>query len=155
TVGTDEGRGSNALAVFDLHADAVPFEVESDDPAVGAELDPFTPRSATVEERAVDVSPMSDGVGIAEASAEAVVGRDVDHRFTADRVHHQQALDEDRLLLHALADAERVDRVPGVRRELDTRPDLAELVRLLQEEDAEALDRQSESGSQPADAAAG
>ena len=64
-------------------------------------------------------------------------------------VHHQQALDEHRLLLHQLADAERVERVPGVGRELDAGADLAELARLLEHEHAEALNRQAERAARP------
>ena len=71
------------------------------------------------------------------------------------RVHHQQPLDEDRLALHQLADAERIERRPCVRRDLDTGADLAEAVRLLEHQRAEALFRQSDRGREAADAAAG
>src|SRR5206468_6973791 len=52
------------------------------------------------------------------------------------------------------ANAERIDRVPGVRRQLDSGSDLAELVRLLEDEHAKALDCQTKRRGQPADAAA-
>jgi hypothetical protein len=49
---------------------------------------------------------------------------------------------------------ERVERVPGVGRELDAGADLAELRRLLEHHRAEALAREGERGGEPADAAA-
>ena len=53
------------------------------------------------------------------------------------------------------ADAERVERVPGVRRDLDAGADLAELRRLLQHHRAETLARQRQRRGEAADAAAG
>ena len=67
----------------------------------------------------------------------------------------QQVLDEDGLLLHSLADAERIDGVPGVRRELDAGANLAELGRLLEHDDPEAASRQAERHGEAADTAPG
>jgi hypothetical protein len=64
-------------------------------------------------------------------------------------------LDEDRLSLHQVADAERVDGVPGVGRELDAGADLAELARLLEDQAAKAFAGEGERGGEAADAAAG
>src|SRR4029078_9652088 len=98
---------------------------------------------------------MRDRVRIGEAPGEALVERDVDHLFAAHAVHHQQALDEDGFLLDQLADAERVERVPGIGCDLEARAYLAELRRLLEHDALEALARQSERGGEAADAAAG
>ena len=92
---------------------------------------------------------------VAEALREALVERDVDHPFAAYTVEHEQALDEHRLFLHQAAHAQRVERVPGVGRELDAGADLAELRRLLQHDRAEALARERERRGEPAYAAAG
>src|SRR4051812_11872636 len=98
---------------------------------------------------------MRDCVGIAEAPCEALVQRDVDDSFAADAVEHQQALDEHRFLLHQLPDAEGVERVPGVGRDLDAGADFAELRGLLEHQRAEAAARQRQRGGQAAEAAAG
>jgi hypothetical protein len=45
--------------------------------------------------------------------------------------------------------------MPGIGRELDAGADLAELARLLEDDDAEVLARQSESGRESAKAAPG
>src|SRR5437667_272643 len=73
----------------------------------------------------------------------------------AGPVHHQQVLDEHGLPLHSLADAERIDGVPGVRRELDAGADLAELGGLLEHDDPEVAPRQRERHGEAADPAPG
>ena len=103
----------------------------------------------------MDVGAMRDGVRIAEALREARVERDVDHLLAGHAVHHQQALDEHRFLLHELADAERIERVPGVGGDLDAGADLAELRRLLEHHALESLARERQRGGEAADAAAG
>ena len=93
--------------------------------------------------------------GLPKRLREALVERDVDHLLAAHAVEHQQVLDEHRFLLHQRADAERVERVPGVGRDLDAGADLAELRRLLEHHRAEALARERQRGGEAADAAAG
>src|SRR5690242_21128399 len=131
------------------------FDFESGDAGIRTKLDQLRQRLAAVEERAVDVGAVRDRVRIGEALREALVERDVDHRLAAHAVHHEQALDEHRFLLHQGADPERVERVPGIGRDLDAGADLAELRRLLEHDRAEALARQRERRSEAADAAAG
>jgi len=119
------------------------------------QLDQLGQRLAAIEERAVNVGAVCHRVRVAEALREALVERDVDHLVTADPVEHQEMLDENRLLLHQPADPERVERVPGVGRDLDAGADLAELRGLLEHHRAEPLARQRERRGEPADAAAG
>ena len=102
----------------------------------------------------MDVRPMRHGIGIAEAPGEALVERDVDHRFAGHAVHHEDVLYEHGFLLDELAYAKRVDRVPGIGRELDAGADLAELARLLEHEHAEVLACERERGGEPSNAAA-
>src|SRR5688572_31148752 len=64
-------------------------------------------------------------------------------------------LDEHRLLLHQRSNPERIERVPGVGRDLDAGADLAELRRLLEDHRAEALARERQRRGEAADAAAG
>ena len=103
----------------------------------------------------MDVSAVRHGVGVAEAGGEALVERDIDHPLGAHAVHHEQPLDENGLLLHQAADAEGVERMPGVGSELDAGADLAELRRLLEHHRTEAFAREGERGGEAADAAAG
>src|ERR1044072_3916129 len=98
----------------------------------GAQLDQVRERLAAVEQRAVDVGAVRDSVRIAEALGETLVERNVDHPLGAHAVHHQQALDEDRFLLHQAPDPQGIERVPGVGRELDAGADLAVVRRLLE-----------------------
>jgi hypothetical protein len=103
----------------------------------------------------VDIRAVRHGIRIAEALGEALVERHVDHLLAAYAVEHQQVLDEHGLALDQPADAERIERMPGVRRQLDAGADLAELRRLLQHDHAEILAREGERGGKTADAAAG
>jgi hypothetical protein len=144
-----------ATAILTLHAHAFVPEVESAHLAVRAQLEHVRARLARVEQAAVDVGAVRHRVRIAVALAEASVERNVDHRFAADAVHHQQPLDEHRFLLDPLAHAERVERGPRVGRKLDARADLAEFLRLLEHQRAETLDRERQRAGQSADATAG
>src|SRR5205814_10277115 len=103
-VGADQRLAADALAAR-FHGDAPAIEVEAGDARARPQLDQLA-RLAAVEQRTVDVRAVRHRVGIAEALGEAFVERDLDHRLAAHAVHHQQALDEDRLLLDQLADAE-------------------------------------------------
>src|SRR5207245_702889 len=138
----------------DFDGDAIAFGAKAGHARAGAQLDRAL-LPAAAEQRAVDIGAVRHRVRIAEALREARVERDVDHRLAADPVHHQQVLDEDGLLLHSLADAERIDGVPGVRRELDAGADLAELGRLLEHDDPEVAPRQGERDGKAADTASG
>src|SRR6267143_1298481 len=154
SVAAAQGCGGNGLGAGGLYDDFAPFTAKAGHPGAGTQLD-RTLLPAAVEQRAVDVGAVRHRVRIAEALREARVERNVDHRLAADAVHHQQVLDEDGFLLHQLADAERIDGVPGVRRELDAGADLAELGRLLEHDDPEVAPRQAERYGEAADTAAG
>jgi hypothetical protein len=103
----------------------------------------------------VDVGAVRDRIGVAVTLAKAFIERNVDNRLAADAVHHQQPLDENRFPLDVLAHPERIQRGPGVGRELDAGADLAELRRLLQHQRTKTLERESERAGEPADASAG
>ena len=155
-VGADQGRALHAGRRSRVCTSTEePPASKPDDLAVGAQLDQLRQGLAAVEQRAVDVGAVGHRVGVAEALGEAPVERDVDHLLAAHAVEHQHALDEHRLLLHQGADAEGVERVPGVGRDLDAGADLAELLRLLEHHRAEALAGEGEGGGEAADAAAG
>src|SRR5436190_1907619 len=153
-VRADQGGGGNALPAGNLDCDAIALVAKASHARAGAQLDRAL-LPAAVEQRAVDVGAVRHRVRIAEALREARVERDVDHRLAANPVHHQQVLDEHGLLLHPLADAKRIDGVPGIRRELDAGADLAELGRLLEHDDPEVAPRQRERHGEAADTAPG
>ena len=147
-------RASNVEAVLgpDLHAvggvlvadDALP--VDERDVAV---------RAAGVEQHAVQIGAMDHRIGIAEAPAERLVDRDMRDLLAGHAVHHDQAIDIDRLGAAGVADAEIVHGVKSVGADLDAGADLAELVGLLQHRDVAALVGEAERGRQTADPAAG
>src|SRR5688500_2575798 len=103
----------------------------------------------------MDVCAVRHGVRVAEALGEAFVERNLDDPLPAHAVEHEHVLDEHRLFLDQAADTEGVERVPGVRRDLNAGADLAEFGRLLEHDGAEALTRQRERRGEAADAAAG
>jgi len=153
-VGADQRRAEKiAFVGSDLNLPSL--DVEAGDPRAGAQLDQLRQLLAAVEQGAMDVGAVRDRVRVAEAPGEALVERDVDHLLAAHAVEHEQVLDEHRLLLHQLADAEGVERMPGVGRDLDAGADLAELRRLLEHDRMPALSRQRQRGGEAADAAAG
>ena len=153
-VRADQGSGGNTLPAGDFNRHFIAFGAKADHARAGTQLDRAL-LPAAVEQRAVDIGAVRHRVRIAEALREARVERDVDHRLAAHAVHHQQVLDEDGLPLHPLADAERIDGVPGVRRELDAGADLAELGGLLEHDDPEVAPRQRERHGEAADTAPG
>ena len=153
-VGAHQRRAAQRLAARQLHPHRAVLDLEARHSGAGAQVDQCGERLATAEERPMDVGAVGDRIGVAEALGEALIERDVDHSFAAHAVEHQQALDEHRLLLHQLPDAERIERVPRVRRDLDAGADLAELRRLLEHHALVAFARQRQRCGKAADAAA-
>jgi hypothetical protein len=152
-VGADQRRGLDALPAGRLDEDGRAVHLKAGDPGARSQLD--AGGLAAVEQRAVDVGAVGDGVGIAEALGEALVERNVDHRLAGPAVHHQQPLDEHRFLLDQLTHPERVDGMPGIGRELDAGADLGELRRLLQHQHLEIAARKRQRRGEAAQAAAG
>jgi hypothetical protein len=74
--------------------------------------------------------------------------------FSRERIHQPELINIDGHAARRLADAEIIEGVKGVRPELDAGADLAEVRGFLQKDRADALLRQAERGSEPADAAA-
>jgi len=112
-------------------------------------------RADAFEERPMHVGAMDDRVRIGEALAEPGAGRDLaDDRFV-DRVHHHQTVGVDGAAARLGADAERVEGREGIRRELDSGADLADLGGLLEDLDAKAALREGERGGEAADPGAG
>jgi hypothetical protein len=91
----------------------------------------------------------------ARAFAQALVEGHAGDDALVDRVHHDHLFHVDRPLARHGAHAQRVEGVEGVGPELDAGADLADLGRLLEHLDMEALAHQRQRGRQPADAAAG
>ena len=102
----------------------------------------------------MDVGAVCDRVGVAEAFAEALVQRHVGDFGAGDRVHHQQPLDQQRVFLGGVADAERIEHRQRVGRHLQADAGLAEFRRLLKHQRLEAVTRKRQRAGQPANPAA-
>ena len=103
----------------------------------------------------MDVGAVNHGVRVGEARAKRRAGRDLADQRVVDRVHHHHPLGVDGAATGALADAERVEARERVRRELNAGADLADLRRLLEDDDAKAALRQRQRRGEAADAGAG
>ena len=131
-----------------------PSQRETFDAAVGPQFDQIV-RATGVEQRAVNVGAVRHRVGISETLTKAIAAGNVGDRLAGDCVHHQQPLDQQRVLLGGRADPERIEHRERVGRDLQADADLAEGARLLQHQRAKALARQRQRTGEPADAAAG
>ena len=98
----------------------------------------------------MQIPPMGDGIGIAEACAEGVVQRNVGDLFAIHRIHQTQAVDVDCHAAGRLSDAQKVEGMERVGAKLDTGTDFAEFRRPLQDQGPEPLLRQSQCRRQPA-----
>jgi hypothetical protein len=103
----------------------------------------------------VHVHAVDHRIGVAKALAEGLAGGDLADLVFVERVVHHHVVGEDGAAARLVAHAQRVEGVEGVRAELDAGADLADLGRLLQHLDLEALAHQRQRGGQAADAAAG
>ncbi|MEI2735834.1 MAG: hypothetical protein V9G24_14175 [Rhodoblastus sp.] len=106
------------------------------------------------QQRGMDVDAVDDGVRIVEALAEGLARRDAADERPVDGVVHDHFIDIDGAAARLLADAERVEGGEGVGTELDAGADFADLRRLFENRDLEALPRQRQRRGEPADAAA-
>ena len=123
------------------------------DRVAGTQLD-IRAGAAGRQHRRVQVAPMHHGVRIAEACTKRCVEGNVRDFLACRGIHQPQLIDVDGAGARLLADAESVEGMKRVRAELDTGSDLAELLRLLEDDHAEALARQPEGCREPTDAAA-
>jgi hypothetical protein len=119
--------------------------------AVHAQLDARI-AAAGLEEDAVQIAAMHHGVGVLEAGAEGFAEVDVHDLLGGERVHEAQLIDVDRHRPGMLADTQIIEGVEGVWAELNSRPDLAQLERLLQNDDIMALLGKAKRSREPADA---
>jgi len=88
--------------------------------------------AASLQQRAVQIAAMHDGIGGAEMPPEGVAARNPGELPVGERVDKDQVLGEHRLRLQLLHDAQPVEHAVGVRALLDAVADLAELGRLLE-----------------------
>ena len=110
-------------------------------------------RSAGVEQRPMQVGAMDHGIGVAEILAERFVQRAAKHLFSGHAVHHDQIIDVNRLGAAGIADAEIIHGVEGVRSDLNTGADFAELLGLFEHSDAATLIGEPQGGRQTANSA--
>ena len=121
------------------------FTIEESNALVGA---------AGLEQHAVKIRPVDDGIGIAKALAKRRIHRNVRDLHSRQPVHHNEAIDIDRFRACGGTDAEVVQGVKGVRSDLNSGADFAVMIRLFEDGHVAALLRKSERGRQPTDAAA-
>ena len=153
-VAADQRDAAVAAAAGIEDDDAVLVFLEAGDPRRGDHLDPRL-RAHALEQRQVDVGAVDDGVRVGEARPERRAGRDLADQRLVDRVHHHHPIGVDGAAARALADAERVEGGERVRRELDAGADLADLRRLLEDDDAKAALRERQRRGEAADAGTG
>ena len=108
-----------------------------------------------LQQREMQVGAVHDRVGIAVALAEGGVERDMDDLLAGEPVHQPQPVDINRLRASAIADAQSVEAVKRVRRDLNASADLSEFGRLLQNDSRNVLSSQRKGRGHAADAAAG
>ena len=153
-VGADQGAAPHHLARSQPGGDRQAILIVAGDLGIGAQFDQgmiFAP----LQEYAVQIAAMHDGVGIAEAGAKPVAEIDVADLAVGQRIHQPQPIDIDRHAARRLADAEPVETVEGVGAELDAGANLAEAARLLQHLRGDALLGERQRRRESADAAAG
>src|SRR5262249_41969248 len=124
------------------------------DLGTGAERDELVV-ATSLEQHAMQIAAMHDGIGIAESGAERLAEIDVADLAVGDGVHQAQRVDVDRHGARRFADSQMVEAMKRVGTELDASADLAELARLLEHQRGDALLCQHQSSREPADAAAG
>ena len=106
-----------------------------------------------LQERAVDVGAVGHRVGLAEALHERGVERDMGDQLAGERIAHFLRRRHMGIGQHRVLEPDLVQRAEDIGSELDAGADLAELARLLEQDDREALLRQRIGGDEPADAA--
>ena len=108
-----------------------------------------------IEQHAVQIGTVDDRVGIAEAPAERFVDRNFSDLRAGHAIHHDQAVDVDRLGAPGIADTEVIHRMKSIWPDLDAGADFTELVGLFEHRDVAALVGKSQRRREPANAAAG
>jgi hypothetical protein len=122
-----------------------------DDALFGAQFDACVP--ACLQEQRVQITAVDDRIWKAVLAFQiAQVERG--QFASVDRDPHHHPVGHDPAGFHGVQQAVVVQDAGAVGRELNTRPDLTELFRLLQDPHLQAEPGQRESGTQPADAAA-
>ena len=149
-VGADQGGGFEVCAVGSYKNFLAKY-FKTGNLGAGPQLDQLV-RAAAVEKGAVDVGAVGHRVGVAEALGEARIQRDVDHAFSADAVHHQQALDDTRFFTSAPTPIASMGARRG--RELVPAANLADSLP-LEHHHRNPLRASARAAARPAEAAAG
>src|SRR5579863_573311 len=110
-------------------------------------------RAASVEQCPMQVGAMDHGIRVAEILTERFVERTAKNLFSGHAVHHDQIIDVDRLGAAGIADAEIIHGVEGVRSDLNTGADFAELLGLFEHSSAATLIGETQGGRQTANSA--
>ena len=103
----------------------------------------------------VQVCAVHDRIGIAKTGPKVFIQWNPVNLFGGDRVHKAQMLDVNCLFARALADAEIIERMEGIRSELDTRTDFSKLGGFFKHDNILALFGKTERRAQPAKSTTG
>src|SRR5207302_10552531 len=140
-------------AVREIRDNALPSVGEAGEFLGGVQRD-LLALAAGLQQRAVQVAAVHDGIGGAETIAKRLAAGDASELAVREGVDEDQVLGEHRLRFQILHDAQPVEHAVGVRALLDAVADLAELGRLLEHARAHAAARERKRRRHAADAAA-
>ncbi len=93
---------------------------------------------AGLQQNAVQITAMHDGIGIAKTVSKAVVQGNAADLLTAQCIHKAQTVDINGKAPRRFADAQRVERVKGIRPKLNTGTNLAQPRRFFQDDNIKA-----------------
>ncbi len=152
-VGADQRRALDFPTTLHKCCDAIALLGHPGHRAGGLQGD-FRRRAAGVQKRRVQIGAVGDRVSVAEALAKIAGQRHAGDFRAAMAVHHDEILDEHRLVGNPFAQAEPVEHAEDIGAELDAGADFAEARRLFEDARGHPLARQRQRRGQPADAAA-
>ena len=88
--------------------------------------------TTAVEQGIEQITAVDHRVRVAEAFAERVLDRDIGNHLVTDEIHQDEAIDKNRAIENSVAYPQHIERLEGIRCELDTGANLAELARLFE-----------------------
>ena len=153
-VAGDQRAAFGPFAILQRDGDAVAVILVTVDAAAGFERDQIA-RLAGLEEAAVNIGAVNDGVRLAEALAKRAVERDIGDELAGDGVAHFLRRRDVGILQHGVLEADLFQHAEDVGPELNAGADLAEFRGLFEQAHRKSLLRQCIGRDQAADPAAG
>ena len=154
TVCADQACALVAFPGFGNCDDAFLCLPEINDARAGNQPYPVVATTA-VEQGIEQITAVDHRVRVAEAFAERVLDRDIGNHLVTDEIHQDEAIDKNRAIENSVAYPQHIERLEGIRCELDTGANLAELARLFEHGRRNARLRQRKRSREAADATTG